>query len=251
MNPDNGEFDGVVLVTGAASGIGLATAATLARTGGTIVLADRDPAALARAACNLVPEPAARVVTEAADVTEFDEVARLIDLTSREGTLRGVVNCAGTVALGTVYDVTPDAWDATIAVNLTAVYYVCRAALPLLDECQGAIVNLASIAGRTRSTYSAPSYVAAKAGVIGLTMSLAAQHAHKGVRINCVAPGVIDTPMLATYSADQKQTLASSVPLGRLGSAQEVADAIVFLLSPGASYMTGQCINVNGGQFMM
>src|SRR5690606_32232754 len=105
----------------------------------------------------------------------------------------------------------------------TGTYLMCRALLPALAESRGAVVNVSSVSGRTRSLYTAPSYVASKAGVIGLTMSLAAQWASRGVRVNCVAPGVTETPMASSYTEEQRAAMESSIPLGRFARPEEVA----------------------------
>ena len=163
----------------------------------------------------------------------------------------GLVNAAGILQLGTIADVSESDWDRVVDINLKGTYAMCRAVIPVFEaRGGGSIVNLASISGRTKSLFSAPNYVASKAGVIGLTMALAAQHAAKGVRVNCVAPGVFRTPMTAVYSDEQWASILATIPLGRVGEASEVADVIASLLSEEWGYVTGQTINVNGGQFM-
>lgn len=135
-------------------------------------------------------------------------------------------------------------------VNLKGTYVTCRAVIQILEaRGGGAIVNLTSISGRTKSFYTAPNYVASKAGIIGLTM-VAAQHAATNVRVNAVAPGIIRTPMTKVYSDEHWTSLLPTIPLGRVGQPNEVANVIASLLSDEWSYVTGQTINVNGGQFM-
>jgi 3-oxoacyl-[acyl-carrier protein] reductase len=121
----------------------------------------------------------------------------------------------------------------------------------MLARRSGSIVNLASISGRTKSTLAAPSYVASKAGIIGLTMSLASQCAGRGVRVNAVAPGPADTDMIRTLPEELKPRLLATLPMGRLATPREVAQAIVFLASDAAAYITGETLNVNGGAFMV
>jgi NAD(P)-dependent dehydrogenase (short-subunit alcohol dehydrogenase family) len=239
-----------ILVTGGASGIGLATARVLAETGAGLVLADRDAAGVQAAAEGLRAE-GAPAEARALDVTDSVAVRDLVEELDRRVRLKGVVNAAGILQMGTVADVADEDWERVLAVNLTGTFAVCKAAIPALARRGGgAIVNLASIGGRTRSHHSAPNYVASKAGVIGLTMSLAAQHAADGIRVNCVAPGVIDTPMTSVLSDEQRAASLAAIPAGRLGDAREVAHVIASLLSDGWSYVTGQTINVNGGLFM-
>jgi 3-oxoacyl-[acyl-carrier protein] reductase len=236
--------DGVHVVVGGASGIGLATAERLAGSGTPLLLADLDAERLTAAADRLGADSLTVDVCRPDSVRALGE--RLAGLT-----VKGLVNTAGVVELGTIADVDEGRWQRVIDVNLSGTYRCCRALVPLLAASGGgAIVNLASVSGRTRSIYSSPGYVASKAGVIGLTMVLAAQEAGRGVRVNCVAPGIVDTPMLSAYSDEQRGRMRDAVPLGRFASAGEVAASIVYLLSEDASYVTGQTLNVNGGQFM-
>lgn len=128
----------------------------------------------------------------------------------------------------------------------------CRAAIPILvRNGGGAVVNIASMSGRTKSVLTAPNYVASNAGVIGLTMSLANQHARDGVRVNCVAPGMIQTPMLDAYTGEQLDAIRAAVPMGRFADPSEIASVVSFLTSDAASYVTGETVNVNGGMFMV
>lgn len=247
---ENGDAARAVVVTGGASGIGLATARLLAAGGEHVVLLDRDGE---RAAVEARALAAGGASAEAhtADVLDVPGTTRLIEELGMRLPLHGVVNAAGILQVGTVLDVSERDWDRVLDVNLKGTYAVCKAAIPVLAlRGEGAIVNLSSIGGRTKSMHGAPNYVASKAGVIGLTMSLAAQHAAAGVRVNCVAPGIIDTPMTADLSAERRAASVAAIPLGRLGTADDIAQVIVALLSDAWSYVTGQTINVNGGLFM-
>jgi NAD(P)-dependent dehydrogenase (short-subunit alcohol dehydrogenase family) len=240
-----------VIVTGGASGIGLATSEALAARGDRIVLADRD-IDRARAEASRLAESGAVVEASEVDVTNPGAVEWLVADVDEGGDLAGLVNSAGVVQLGTIADVSIEDWDRVVDVNLKGTFLTCRAVIPRLEaRGGGAIVNLASIAGRTKSFYSAPNYVASKGGVIGLTMVLAAQHAARNVRVNCVAPGIFRTPMASAYTDEQWASLLPTIPMGRVGEPLEVANVIVSLLSDEWSYVTGQCINVNGGQFMV
>lgn len=248
------EFEGrTVVVTGGASGIGLATARLLAGAGARVVVVDREErrvgdatAELARATPRGTPAEPLEL-----DVTDFERTHELIGAIAERPGFHGVVNAAGVLQTGSFEQVSEADWDRLLDVNLKGTFAVCRAALPaLVRNGGGAIVNLASISGRTKSIHAAPSYVASKAGVIGLTMSLAAQSAAHGVRVNCVAPGVVETPMTAVYDERERAALLAAIPAGRAGSATEVAHVIASLLSDGWSYVTGQTINVSGGMFM-
>jgi 3-oxoacyl-[acyl-carrier protein] reductase len=240
-----------ILVTGAASGIGLATAELLASRGGTVILADRDAPAVERKVVRLASEGLS-VEAVVADVTDGSAVQRAVeDVEGRFG-LDGLVNSAGVLQLGTITDVSEQDWDRVLDVNLKGTYLMCKAVIPILEaRGGGAIVNVASISGRTKSYFSAPNYVASKAGIIGLTMALAAQHAATGVRVNCVAPGVFRTPMTSVYTEEQWAGILKTIPMGRVGEASEIAHVIASLLSDEWGYVTGQTININGGQFML
>jgi 3-oxoacyl-[acyl-carrier protein] reductase len=236
-------------VTGGASGIGRAVAAALLADGRPVALADRDEAALARTAAELAGgsllDPHVVDVTDAAGL---ERVARRLE--AGRG-VDGVVNAAGILRTGTLADVDEADWDRVISINLKGVFLSCKTFMPILERGGGgSIVNIASIAGRTKSINAAPHYAASKAGIVGLSMALAAQHARAGVRVNCVAPGIIDTPMNDVLGKEALSELARTIPLGRLGAAAEVAAAIVYLLSPESSYVTGETIEVNGGLFM-
>jgi 3-oxoacyl-[acyl-carrier protein] reductase len=242
----------VALVTGAAGGIGRETARLLAEEGAAVAAADvRHDEAEATAA--LARQEGVAALAVAVDVTQEASVDAAVR--AAEGALGPVdvlVNSAGLYRVGGLEAVTPEAWDALLDVNLRGTFLVCRAVLPgMLERGRGSVVNLSSISGRTKATLAAPSYVASKAGVIGLTMSLAAQAAPRGVRVNAVAPGPADTDMVRGLSPDLQARLLTTIPMGRLATAREVAQAIVFLASDAAAFVTGETLNVNGGAFMV
>ena len=232
----------VALITGAAGGIGSETARVMQAEGARVAVADlRAPDALGADAA------------VAMDVTQDASVSSAIDdVIRRLGRIDVLVNCAGIYRIGELADVDPAAWDQLIDINLRGTYLVCRAVLPaMLERRSGSIVNLASISGRTKSTLAAPSYVASKAGVIGLTMALASQSAARGVRVNAVAPGPVDTEMIRGLPDALKPGLIATIPLGRLATVLEIAQAIAFLASDAAGFITGETLNVNGGAFMV
>jgi len=236
------------LITGAAGGIGHETARTLAAEGARVALADLGSPRLDAAIAGL--SGALRVEL---DVTSEDSVSVAVHhALDGLGRIDVLVNCAGIYRIGELADVDPTAWDQMLDINLRGTYLVCRAVLPAMIERQsGSVVNLSSISGRTKSTLATPSYVASKAGIIGLTMALASQNAKFGVRVNAVAPGPVDTDMIRTLPEDLKPGLIGTIPLGRLGTTHEIAMAVAFLASNAAAFITGETLNVNGGAFMI
>ena len=236
------------VVTGAASGIGRATTLLLLERGSSVVAADRDETGLAVAA-DAGAEPVV------CDVTAPGDRARLLDAAGPA--CDHVVNAAGIIRLTALDAVSEDDWDAIMAVNARALFFLCQAFAARLQP-GGAVVNVASGAGKTGSTHEAAVYGASKAAVLSLTRSFAHAYAGRGVRVNAVCPGLVDTPMndvvleriapLRGLETDEyARSRVGMVPLGRLADPREVAEVIVFLLSDAASYMTGQSVNVTGG----
>ncbi len=236
-----------VVVTGAASGIGRALAEDLLSEGAQVVACDRD-------APGLEPLGArgARCVT--ADLATTQGRTALCDAAAG---LTHLVNCAGLIRLVPLDAVDEDLWDLTMAVNAKAVFFLCQALVPQIPP-GGSVVNLSSTAAKTGSTLEAAPYAAAKAAVLSITRAFAHAHAARGVRVNAVCPGIIDTPMqddVVARIAAHRDTTAdavhaarlATVPMARVASAHECAAAIRFLLSDDASYITGQAINVCGG----
>jgi 2-keto-3-deoxy-L-fuconate dehydrogenase len=226
----------VALVTGAASGIGQASAERLRGDGWTVVGADL----------------AASDGVVACDVTSLESVegavARCVD---EHGSLDAVVNAAGTGRPVAFLDASDETWRSTLDVNLMGTVRVCRAALPHLrrsgDPARG-IVNFTSQAAKTGGLLIGAPYSAAKAAVLCLTKTLAAEFGADGIRVNAVAPGIVDTPFLDGVPGIRER--GKQLPLGRIGEPREVADVVAFLLSPAASYLTGEIIDVNGGLYM-
>lgn len=234
------------LVTGASRGIGAAIARTLHTAGATVWINHPglpDTEADARALIdelNAARPGTARAI--AADVSDPDAVAAMM----REvGALDCVVNNAGILRDRTAAKMSIDEWRQVIDVNLTGVFLVSKHALEILRD-GGAIVNLGSISG-TLGFFGQANYAAAKGGVASLTRVLSREAARRGIRVNAIAPGVIDTTMAGSIPAPSLAEMLRNVPLGRLGAPEEVARVALFLASPLASYVTGQTIGVNGG----
>ncbi len=238
------EFDGLVaLVTGAGSGIGLATARALAARGATVAALDLDPLAAA--------SPLVAIVADVTDQRSVD--AAVTQIVERAGKLDVVVNNAGIGAIGTVRDNTDDEWRRVFDVNVLGIVRVMRAVLPhLRASAHGAVVNVCSIAA-TAGLPQRALYSASKGAVQALTLAMAADHLDDGIRVNCVNPGTADTPWvsrLLAAAADPKaerRALEARQPLGRLVTAQEVAEAIVYLASPANASTTGTVLAVDGG----
>lgn len=230
----------VVWVTGAAGGIGAATVAALRSAGYRVEGTDLAPPGGATGE---------GVIWSKADVTSEQEVHSVVEsLRLRQGRLDVVVHLAGRAGGGSLCEMTAEAWRSDIDVNLTSAFLVARAAYPLLRETRGSLVLMASTnALNGGSALSGPAYAVAKAGIVNLSRYLAKEWAPDGIRVNCVAPGPVDTPMLARLDSRTIDKLTSSSLLGRLTRAEEVAAVILHLCGPGGSALTGTLHNVSGG----
>ena len=242
------ELRGAV-VTGAGRGIGRAIAQRLHADGLGVLLADVDAPAAADAALAL----GARAVGVEADVADPDCAPLLIERCVAEfGCLHVLVNCAGIMRSVKVEDLSPDAWDRTMAVNLRGPFLLSRAALPHLRARRaGRIINISSLAGQSGGVMVGADYSASKAGLIALTKVLARELAPYSVTANCVAPGTTESAMAEGFSGEQRERLSGLIPLGRFARPEEVAALVAFLASDEAGYITGATININGGLLMV
>jgi len=237
----------VALITGAGTGIGLATAAMMAAHGASVVLVDIDRAALGRAV-EVIGVPADRVLSIPADVSDADACERALAVTAeRFGGLDFLVHCAGIYPEATIANTTDDAWRRLMNINLDGTFFLCRAAQSRLRE-GGAVVLLASLAAH-RGSYAHAAYAATKGAILSFSRSLALELAPR-VRVNTVSPGIIETAMTRDLIGQKGEQLLASTPLGRYGTAEDIAGTIAFLCSPLAAFVTGETLQVNGGLYL-
>jgi 3-oxoacyl-[acyl-carrier protein] reductase len=236
------------LVTGASRGIGAAIALRLAEEGAAVAVNYSGSRDAALAVCTAIEAAGGRAVALQADVSDPASASALVEQALSElGSLDILVNNAGITRDGLLVRMSDEDWASVIATNLTGVFSVTRAAAKVMMKARhGSIVNITSVVGIAGNAGQA-NYSAAKAGVIGLTKSVAKELAPRGVRCNAVAPGFIETDMTASLTDPQREAILGAVALGRLGSVGDVAAAVAFLASDDASYVTGQVLAVDGG----
>jgi 3-oxoacyl-[acyl-carrier protein] reductase len=238
----------IALVTGASRGIGAAIAARLAADGAAVVVNYAGSQDAANAVVAGIVEAGGRAVAIQADVSIPEACSQLVaDAVAEFGSLDILVNNAGITRDSLIVRMTDEDWDDVIATDLTGVFSMSRAAAKIMMKARtGSIVNIASVVGIAGNPGQA-NYAAAKAGVIGLTKSVARELASRNVRCNAVAPGFIETDMTAGLSEIQRAAIAAGVAMGRFGSGEDVASAVSFLASDDAAYVTGQVLAVDGG----
>ena len=242
--------DKIVVVTGAASGIGLATVRAFAEVGARVVLTDVNVAAGQTAATDLKSVGDVRFMPlDVTDRASADALATKIE--SEIGRLDVLVNAAGWDIIQPFMENTPEYWAKIVSLNFMGPVQVTRALLPLLFASgSGRIVNIASDAGRVGS-YGETVYAGAKGGIIAFTKSLAREVVRKNVRVNCVCPGPTDTPLFATHTQKMRDALVNASPMKRLAKPAEIADAAIFFASDHSSFVTGQVLSVSGGLTMV
>jgi 3-oxoacyl-[acyl-carrier protein] reductase len=242
--------DKVALVTGASQGIGRDTALALAEAGAKVAVAARNEEKLAALVKEIVALEAGQALAVKMDVADAEQVkAGFKAVLEKFGRLDILVNNAAITRDGLAMRMKADDWDAVIRTNLTGAHLCIQQALPTMMRARaGRIINIASVVAQMGNAGQA-NYVAAKAGLIGLTKAIAIEIASRNITVNAVAPGFIETPMTDVLPDKVKEELKTRIPLGRMGSARDVASAIVFLASDEACYITGHVLDVNGGMY--
>jgi len=241
----------VAVVTGAAKGIGRSIALALIDEGAKVVPVDVDREAL-RSLQVEAEKRGGQILPVVCDIEKSPDVKTMVEeVLGTFGRIDLLVNNAGIIRRGTIETVGEDDWDRVIAVNLKGTFNCCKAVVGTMKrQRSGTIVNVSSIAGKIGDITSAPGYGSSKAGSDALMKTLARQLAPSGIRVNAVAPHAIETEMSAQWSEEKRREVIAGIPLGRLGRPQDVADAVLFLASDAASFITGEILDVNGGAFM-
>jgi 3-oxoacyl-[acyl-carrier protein] reductase len=240
----------VALVTGASRGIGNAIALALAGAGARVIGTSTTPEGAAKLTAQLASHGynGRGTVLDVGDAASIEAMIAQLDAAGEMPTI--LVNNAAITRDGLLLRMKPDDWDQVIATNLTSVFRLSKACLRrMMKERHGRIINLTSIVGLTGNPGQV-NYSAAKAGLLGFTKSLAKEIASRGITVNAVAPGFIDTDMTRALNEEQRAALLAQIPIGRLGSAADIAATVLFLCSASASYITGETLHVNGGMYM-
>ncbi|WP_029935327.1 3-oxoacyl-ACP reductase FabG [Thiomicrospira pelophila] len=241
----------IALVTGASRGIGKAITLDLLAQGATVIGTATSESG-AQAITDYIKQSGGKGQGLALNVTDADQIASIMDQITKEfGTPTILVNNAGITRDNLLMRMKDDEWDDIIQTNLSSVYRMSKACLRgMMKAKQGRIINIASVVG-VMGNAGQTNYAAAKAGIIGFGKSLAREVGSRGITVNTVAPGFIDTDMTRSLPEEQRKALTEQIPLSRLGSPEDIAKAVTFLASEGGAYITGQTINVNGGMVMV
>jgi len=241
----------VAIITGAAKGMGRQTAVDMAREGAAVVIADVDRQALDETVQSIVSS-GGRAVGRICDVSDRQQVDRLVaEAHERFGAIHILINNAGVLITGTIEETSDEIIDKTLDINVKGVLYAIRAVTPLMKaQGYGRIVNVASITGKTGDNSTVFAYGASKGAVISLTRSVARQLGPFGITCNAIAPHAVMTELMRYWDEAKKRESASRIPVGRLGTVQDMSNLMCFLASDAASYINGETVNINGGYYM-
>ena len=244
--------DRVAIVTGGASGLGKAMVVRFIEEGCRVVIPDINGAPAAATAAEIEKTHPGRALGLQVDVTGQGDVKRMVQTVMENwGRVDILVNNAGICPVVSFEDMTVEMWDKVMTVNLRSMFLCTQAVVGLMTQAgYGKVVNIASFAGQAGGIVAPVNYSASKGGVISFTRALARIYSAKGINVNAVAPGTIRTPMTDVFPPEGLQRLLATIPIGRLGEAEEVADGVVYLASDRASYVTGQVLSINGGNYM-
>jgi 3-oxoacyl-[acyl-carrier protein] reductase len=240
----------VAIVTGSTRGIGKATALYLARQGATLLITSNEGPLIPETVAEIeaLGVPAAGIET---DVTNADDLKKLVDFTlERFGKIDVLVNNAGITRDNLLIRMKDEEWDQVLSINLTSIFRLTRLVLrPMMKARHGRIINIASVVGLTGNAGQA-NYTASKGGLIAFSKTVAQEVASRGITVNCVAPGFIQTAMTDALKPEAQQAILSRIPAGKMGQPEDIAAAVAFLASEQAAYITGETLNVNGGMYM-
>jgi len=237
----------VAVVTGSGQGLGKAIAKRLAEAGAIVVINDRN-ATTAEATAKEIGPSTMFYVADVSDSKQVDAMYQAVF--EKYQRLDISVNNAGVAQLGEAWEISDEDWNRLISINLSGMYWCVRAAVRIMKEQKsGVIVNMSSVCGRVGRPFVSPAYSASKAGVVGLTMSVARSVADYGIRVNAIAPGPIRTELQSSFPEEKMNILRQNFPLG-WGSAVDVAESVLYLVSDGSKWMTGSCLDLNGGHLM-
>ena len=242
----------VAVITGGGQGIGKRIAEKLAEKGASLVVCDQNADTVRQTAEAIEAEYGVQIIHRQTDVTDLEQIRTLIDTTMEAYRKIDIfINNAGICETTPIEEITPEAWNRMLSVNLAGVFFCCQAVMPIMKQQRsGRILNMASIAGKAGGVAAGVHYSASKAGVICVTKVLAKVLGSYGVTVNAIAPGPVDTTMIADFSEEARKIIIDESPLGRVGTTDDIASGALYLVSDAARHITGETLNINGGLLM-
>ena len=242
----------VAIITGGASGMGKATAIKLAEKNANVIIADINSEGVHKFKEEIIPKYKQQCMAKVVDISKKDEVDSFVTKVVKQFQKVDIlVNCAGIDSPGDFLKLSEDTWNHVLDVNLKGTFLICqRAMMEMVKKKYGRILNIGSIAGEIGGKLSGADYAASKGGVFAFTKTVARYGAPYNITVNCISPGQIDTQMTGTWSEEQKKSFTDNIPMKRFGQPEEVASAILFLVSEEASFITGATLHLNGGELM-